>query len=175
MEPYPQIEEWVISPSVLETTRERVLADGNGIRESGALWLGERTQAAPISAIVFPRGEGVEQQRFQWKVSPAVFGSVTRWAKPLGLTLLAVVHTHLRGIPPCLSRADREYSVQVPGILAIVIGDGGAERDYEKWGWYLYDVGYKRLNNRTLASRLRLDLLQPFRVLQADARRIWEL
>jgi len=110
-----------------------------GVREAGALWLGVREDVARTAAVVFLNGEGVEASRGRWKVSPEVFGVVTRWAKPRGLCLLGVVHTHLHGVPARLSRADREHNVQVPGVLAVVIGEGGWDEDHTIWGWYVYE------------------------------------
>jgi len=168
--PYPAIHRWVVASSILPTTRKAVHEAGQGLKESGALWLGQRTETAKISAVVLLRGNGVEQSSGSWKVRPEVFGAVTRWARPQGLTLLAVVHTHLRGVPPRLSRADHEYSVQVPGVLAVVIGDGGAEADYHRWGWYVHENDrYICLNRNVLAARLILEDDYPFDFREADA------
>ena len=124
----------------------------------------------------FPRGKGVEERAGNWKVTPEVFGTLTRWAKPQNLSLLAVVHTHLHRVPPRLSRADREYSVQVPGILAIVIGEGGAESDHRKWGWYIYERGnYRRLTAQDLNGRLILEADHFFQICEADADAVREL
>jgi proteasome lid subunit RPN8/RPN11 len=173
--PYPPIRRWVLPPSALVTTLEGVRQWGKKVRESGALWLGERATNARISSVVFLQGKGIDQLPDRWKVSAEVFGAVTRWAKPRGLCLLGVVHTHLRGIPPRLSRADREYSVQVPDMLAVVIGDGGAELDYRKWGWYVYEHDrYRRLTGQELIGRLIFNAEYPFEVCRADANGVSE-
>ena len=87
-----------------------------------------------------------------------------------------MVHTHLRGVPPRLSRADHEYSVQVPGILAVIIGDAGVEMDHRKWGWHLYDGGgYRRLTNQDLNERVILDDHHFVQKWQADADSVQEL
>lgn len=174
--PYPAIQHWLIPRSVLVETRKRVQEAGQDVRESGALWLGDRGNAARVLVVVFPRGKGVEERAGKWKVTPEVFGTLTRWAKPQNLSLLAVVHTHLHGVPPRLSRADREYSVQVPGILAIIIGEGGAECDHRNWGWYLYERGnYRRLTAQDLNAHLILDADHFFQTCEADAEAIREL
>lgn len=150
---------------------------GEGVRESGALWLGNRNAIARVAAVVFPRGNGVEARAGRWKVAPEVFGAVTRWAKPQAFSLLAVVHTHLRGVPPRLSRADREYSVQVPGMLAVIIGDAGTELDHRRWSWYVYDRGeYRRLITEELNERLIVVEDEHFvQKWQADADSVREL
>lgn len=174
--PYPAIQRWLIPRSLLVATREGVQEAGQSVRESGALWLGNRGETARVSAVVFPRGKGVEERAGRWKVTPEVFGAVTRWAKPQNLSLLAVVHTHLHGVPPRLSRPDREYSVQVPGILAVVIGEGGAESDHRRWGWYLYQRGnYRRLTTQDLSVYLILDIDHFFHTCTADADTVREL
>lgn len=148
---------------------------GESVRESGALWVGNRSKVAHVSAVVFLRGNGVEETADRWKVAPEVFGAVTRWAKPQAFSLLAVVHTHLRGVPPRLSRADQEYSVQVPGILAVIIGDAGAEMDHRRWGWYVYDRGrYGRLTTQDL-NELLIIHDQSVQKWQADADSVREL
>jgi len=175
-DPYPAIQHWLIPRSVLAETRKRVQEEGQNVRESGALWLGERGDAARVLAVVFPRGKGVEARADKWKVTPEVFGTLTRWAKPQNLSLLAVVHTHLNGVPPRLSRSDREYSVQVPGILAIVIGEGGAETDHQKWGWYLYERGnYRHLTAQDLSGHFMLEADHLFQTCEADADAVREL
>jgi hypothetical protein len=170
---YPPIASWIVPNDAMSATLSAVVEEGQGVRESGALWLGRRSEISRVTAVVFPRGKGVNATAGRWKVSPEVFGAVTRWAKPLGLCLLGVVHTHLPGIPARLSRADREYSVQVPGILAVVIGEGGSDRDHLSWGWYVYEgTDYRRLQEQELAQRLEMnpkleeDLC--FRVANAD-------
>jgi proteasome lid subunit RPN8/RPN11 len=156
-EPYPRINRWVLPSPALSATLRTVQKEGQSVREAGALWLGSRGDTSRITALVFPTGKGVEANASKWKVSPEVFGVVTRWAKPNGLCLLGVVHTHLHGVPARLSRADREYSVQVPGMLAVVIGEGGHERDHLNWGWYLYQGNeYRQLPSREVTQLLEM-------------------
>lgn len=173
--PYPRIDRWVLPSAAFSATLRTVQEEGQSVREAGALWLGSRADTARITAVVFPRGKGVEATAGKWKVSPEVFGVVTRWAKPQGLCLLSVVHTHLHGVPPRLSRADREYSVQVPGMLAVVIGEGGHERDHLNWGWYLYDNNsYRQLP--ALEVRELFEMTSDrIELWHADADRMWEL
>lgn len=174
--PYPAIQHWLIPRLVLEETRKGLQKRGQNVRESGALWFGDRGDAARVLAVVFPRGKGVEERADKWKVTPEVFGTLTRWAKPQNLSLLAVVHTHLNGVPPRLSRADREYSVQVPGILSVVIGEGGTEISHQNWGWYLYEKGdYRFLTAQDLNVRLILDADHFFQICEADADAVREL
>lgn len=177
-QPYPPIESWVISPAVRSATLSTLVEHGQGVRESGALWLGRRAEISRVTAVVFPYGHGVDASIGKWKVSPEVFGAVTRWAKPRELSLLGVVHTHLHGIPARLSRADREYSVQVPGVLAVVIGEGGHERDHRNWGWYVYDKSdYRRLSGSDLAQRFNMnpEYEESFCLRLADANAVAEI
>jgi len=156
-EPYPHIDRWILPRAALSATLTGVQKEGQSVREAGALWLGPRNNAAGITSVVFPTANGVKATAGQWKVSPELFGVVTRWAKPQGLSLLGVVHTHLHGVPPRLSRADRQYSVQVPDILAVVIGEAGHELDYRNWGWYLYEKNaYRQLPTQELTKRFEI-------------------
>lgn len=173
-EPYPRIDRWVLPRAAVSATLTGVQKEGQSVREAGALWLGPRNNAARITSVVFPTANGVKATAGQWKVSPELFGVVTRWAKPQGLSLLAVVHTHLHGVPPRLSRADREYSVQVPDMLAVVIGEGGHEPDYRNWGWYLYDKNaYRQLPTQQLTQLLEITS-QDIDLRRANADTIWE-
>jgi proteasome lid subunit RPN8/RPN11 len=174
-EPYPRIDRWVLPSAAFSATLRAVQEEGQSVREAGALWLGFRADTAHVTTIVFPTGKGVQATAGNWKVSPEVFGVVTRWAKPQGLCLLGVVHTHLRGVPPRLSRADREYSVQVPGMLAVVIGEGGQERDHHNWGWYLYDNNYYRQLLTQELRQLFEMTSESIELRRANADRIWDL
>ncbi len=167
---YPRIDRWIIPEGVLAATLKGVRPPGRCGRESGAFWLGARAAIAQIRIVVLPAGPGVEESPGQWLVSPEVFGAVTRWAKPRGLTLLGIVHTHVLGVPPRLSWADRHLTVQVPGILAIVIGNGGEDSDYREWGWYVYEEsGYRELVPSELAERLDIQPQRRGEVWHADA------
>jgi proteasome lid subunit RPN8/RPN11 len=174
-EPYPRINRWVLPSATFSATLRTVQEEGQSVREAGALWLGSRADTAHVTAIVFPTGNGVQATAGKWKVSPEVFGVVTRWAKPQGLCLLGVVHTHLHGVPPRLSRADREYSVQVPGMLAVVIGEGGHERDHHNWGWYLYENNdYRQLLTQEIRQLFELTS-EGVELWHANADKIWKL
>lgn len=174
-EPYPRIDRWVLPRAALSTTLTGVQKEGQSVREAGALWLGSRTDTARITTVVFPIGKGVEATAGKWKVSPEVFGVVSRWAKPLGLSLLGVVHTHLHGVPPRLSWADREYSVQVPDMLAVVIGEGGHEPDYRNWGWYLYDKNdYRQLLTQEVTQLFEMTS-HDIELRHANAATIWQV
>ena len=133
--PYPEISEWVVPESARRATLEGVRPAGRRGRESGAFWVGSRSDVSAITGIVLPQGEGVEEYSGEWRVAPAVFGIISRWAKPRGLSLLGIAHTHMRGVPARLSWTDRHQSVRVPGILAVVIGNGGEDdKDAEDRG-----------------------------------------
>jgi hypothetical protein len=173
--PYPAINQWLIPRALMAVTAVGVQEAGGSVKESGALWLGNRDNIARVSTVVFLEGKGIQEHAGRWKVGPEVFGAVTRWAKPQGLSLLAVIHTHLPGVPPRLSRADREYSVQVPGILAVIIGEGGAEMDHTRWGWYRYEIGYyRRLTPNDLSECLILDEHESIQKWRANADEVRE-
>lgn len=172
--PYPRIEHWILAEGVCAATLEGVRAAGQLGNESGAFWLGERAGTARVHTVVLPAGPGVEERPYQWRVSPEVFGAVSRWAKPRGLTLLGIAHTHGRGVPARLSWADRYRSVQVPGILSVVIGNGGEDRDHLKWGWYVYENGdYVELMPTELARRLEIERGREVEIWRADALGVW--
>jgi proteasome lid subunit RPN8/RPN11 len=148
--------------AVVETSRR-----GN---ESGSFLLGHREQTAHASVVVLPQGRGVEETPGYWKVGAEVFGQITTWAKPRGLTLLAILHTHLGDVPARLSWADRTRSVRAPGVLAVVIGRGGEERNPHAWGWYVYDADdYRRLDESELVTRIEIDPRAKVEVHRADA------
>ncbi len=123
-----------------------------------------------------PAGQGVEERPEQWKVSPAVFGAVSLWAKPRNLALLAIAHIHLPGIPAELSWADRNLSVHVPGILAIVIGNGGADHHHSRWGWYVYNHNeYRKMTSSQLRDRLAIEPFGRLSTWRADANGVCEV
>src|SRR6266850_5094262 len=135
---YVPIDRWVVAARVFSLTAENLRRAGRDGKESGILWLGRRDKTAQITATAFPSGTGVEECPGHWRISPEVFGTVTRWAAPRDLCLLGVAHIHLRGVPARLSRTDRNCGVQIPGILEVIIGDGGDQLDYRKWSWYVF-------------------------------------
>jgi hypothetical protein len=155
--PYPAIHGWVVPERIFEITRLTLQHAGCHGRESGAVWLGRREEISLITTVILLKGPGIWEQPDYWHVSPEVLGAVTRWALPQGLCLLALVHTHLSGMPPLLSWTDRECGIRVPGVLAIIIPNGGDECDYTKWGWHVCKDGdYHRLSRGDLSKQLQL-------------------
>ncbi len=174
--PYPEIKEWMVPDAVKRATLAGVRPSGHRGNESGAFWLGVREAVAPVTAVILPQGKGVEESPGQWRVSPEVFGAITRWAKPRGLALLGIAHTHICGVPPRLSWADRHRSVRVPGILAVVIGNGGEDEDHYDWGWYIYEEDdYRELSRVELRRRVQENGAGAVEVWRADSEGVWPL
>lgn len=156
--PYPAIDAWVLPKVALKATVAAVRPSGRLGRESGVFWIGKRTALTRVTSVVHPKGLGVGEHPGQWQVSPEVFGIISRWAKERGESLLGVAHIHGPGVPPRLSRPDREQSVQAPGVLSVVIGNGGADEDLRDWGWYVYETGdYKHLGPQEFEKRIRVE------------------
>lgn len=155
---YPTIERWIFAEGVLRQTIEGIRAISHSEKEAGAFWLGERQQTAHICCAVLPHGTGVEESDGRWVVAAEVFGAITRWAKPRELCLLGVAHCHVRGVPPKLSWTDRNLGVRVPGLIAAVIGNAGEDTDYRRWGWYVFENDYRRLERREIMNRISIDL-----------------
>ena len=153
---YPPISSWYLPDAAIAATLGGVRLAGVHGRESGAFWLGVRAETAIISAVVVPKGRGVEEHPGEWRVGADVFGAISYWAKARALTLLGIAHTHPRGVPPRLSWADRHLSVRVPGVLAVVIGNCGDDNSYKDWGWYVFEGGdYRQFDKRELMQRVR--------------------
>ena len=173
---YPDIREWVVPDAARTATLDGVRPAGKAGRESGAFWLGARAAIARVTVVVLPQGPGVEESIGHWRVSPEVFGTISRWAKPRGLTLLGIAHTHVRGVPARLSWSDRHRSVCVPGILSVVIGDGGKDDDHYNWGWYVYEGDdYRELLRMELTQRVLGDSTDTVEVLRADSEGTWSV
>jgi hypothetical protein len=176
MTPYPPIERWLVPQAALDATLEAVVPASRRGNESGSFLLGRREQVARTSVVVVPRGLGVEETPWYWKVGGEVFGQISSWAKPRGLALLAVLHTHLADVPARLSRADRTRSVRAPGVLAVVIGHGGQDVNAHAWGWYVYDSDdYRRLDESEFAARVEIDPLVEVEIHRADADGVWPI
>lgn len=157
MTPFPPIKRWRLPRAACDRTQESVLPAGRRGNESGVFWAGRREATSTISAVIVPAGPGVVQAPARWSVKPEVYAAVASWAKPRGLSLLAVVHTHPGTLPPRLSRTDRTQGLKVPDALAVIIGHGGAEPDANAWGWFVYDGGgYRELGDAERAERLEL-------------------
>jgi proteasome lid subunit RPN8/RPN11 len=170
MTPYPPIERWLVPEAALDETLEAVVPASFLGNESGSFLLGRRERTARMTVVVLPRGRGVEETPWYWRVGAEVYGQISSWAKPRGLSLLAILHTHLHGVPARLSRADRTRSVRAPGVLAVVIGGGGEERNLGAWGWYVYENSdYRRLDPAELAARIDIDQLAEVEIRGADA------
>jgi hypothetical protein len=156
--PYPAINAWVLPKAALEATVAAVRPSGRLGNESGVFWIGDRAAMARVSSVIHPEGLGVDEHPGEWRVSPEVFGIISRWVKERGQSLLGIAHIHGPGVPPRLSRLDRKQSVQAPGVLSVVIGNGGTDEDLHAWGWYVCESGdYRRMGAREIAGRLRLD------------------
>jgi hypothetical protein len=174
VEPYPVIGRWIFPVDACSVTLKAVAPAGRLGNEAGAFWLGERATVSRVTTVVLPKGVGVEEQRNQWHVAPEVFGTVSRWAKPRGLTLLGIAHTHGKGGPARLSWVDRARGVHVPGILAVVIGDGGENPDPLEWGWYVYEGSdYRVLSRVELMARVEVPTDNRVDVFNADAHGVY--
>jgi hypothetical protein len=157
MVPYPPIERWLVPEAVCELTRNSVLPAGRRGTESGVFWLGTRATTSIVCVAAMPVGVGVVEEAWQWSVSAELYAAVAAYAKPRGLTLLGVVHTHLSTRVPHLSRTDRMQGLKVQDALAIVIGSGGEEPDPARWGWFVYDTAdYRRLAAGERAGRIAM-------------------
>ena len=171
---YPLIERWLVPEDVWSTTLAGVVGAGQRGCESGAFWLGARSRVAEIQAVILPSGPGVEEYPYQWRVAPEVFGEISRWAKPRGLSLLGIAHTHIAGVPVDLSVADRQRSVQAPGVLAVIIGDGGMQNEFTRWGWFVYEKSdYRRMPQVELLSRVQVVAGADVEAYRADSSGIW--
>ena len=167
---YPPIDEWLVPHQVCAATVAGVRPSAERGCESGALWLGSRSSCTKVEAVVLPAGIGVEEHSYRWRISPEVFGEISRWAKPLGLVLIAVAHTHMPGVPVDLSWTDREGGVKVPGMLAIVVGNGALYTRYSDWGWFVYeDNEYRRIHELELSRRVRVTNNLKAKVYVADS------
>jgi len=167
---YPSIDRWAFPEASLAATAAAVLPAGRRGFEAGVFWLGDRSRISRLRAVVVPSGPGVEERPGRWRVSPEVFGAISRWALPRRNKKLGVVHTHPEGIPPRLSLPDRTESVQVPGILAVVIGNGGADRIHTDWGWYVYEkTDYGQIARHEISTRVEVIPDGEFEVCSADA------
>jgi hypothetical protein len=173
---HESIENWIVAADILRQTLDAVRPMGRSGKEAGAFWLGSRDRTARISLIVLLHGSGIEERPGRWAVAPAVFGVVTRWAKPRNLCLLGVVHIHLRGVPPVLSWSDRNLGVRFPGMLSVIIGNGGEDLDHRDWGWHLFEDGdYRPLTQGEVRDRVRIDSEIEFEAWTADANAVQQL
>jgi hypothetical protein len=173
---YPRIDEWVIPSAALTATLNGVASSALSGNESGAFWLGTRSGVARITDVVLPKGRGVEERPYHWRVSPEVFGAISRWAKPRELILLGIAHTHGEGVPALLSKQDRRQSLHVSGILAVVIGNGGLDCEHEKWGWYVYEGDdYRQILPPELFRRVQREVCGRAEVWRADGDGVWPL
>ena len=171
---YPLIEKWLVPEGVCSATLAAVVDAGRRRCESGAFWLGARSPLAAIQVVILPSGSGAEEHPYQWRVSPEVFGEISRWAKPRGLSLLGIAHTHIAGVPVDLSLADRQRSVQTPDMLAVVIGEGGMENEVTRWGWFVYEKNdYRRMPRIELENRVHIRADARVEVYRADSSGVW--
>jgi hypothetical protein len=155
--PFPPIARWRIPTVACKQTREAVLPAGHRGTESGAFWLGTRAATSTVTTVVKPVGAGIVEDPWQWAVSPEHYAAISSYAKPRGLSLLAVVHTHLSTQPPRMSRTDRTQGVKVQDALAVIVGSAGEQRDPLRWGWFVYDEGdYRDILGPELAERITL-------------------
>jgi hypothetical protein len=129
--------------AAIDGTLQAVQRAGLRGDESGVLWLGHRAETAEVSTLVVPIGPGVTERPQAWDLSPEVLGCITSWASPKGLVMLGMAHTHGGG-SVLMSWSDRFRTVQVPGMLSVIIGHGGRDQDPADWGWYVYEAGAYR-------------------------------
>lgn len=137
--PYTAIERWRLPQLAVAATLASVVGAGHRGDEAGVFWLGERSRVSTVRAVVSLRGRGVLESPGLWTVSSEVYGVVSRLGREHGLTLLGTAHTHGRGMRVGLSYTDRRDGVRVPDFLAVVIGNGGADRDPRAWSFNVFE------------------------------------
>jgi len=138
---YPPVAAWQIPQAAIDATLAAVAAAGRSGRESGVFWLGSRERMSIVRGVVRLHGPGVTEAVGRWVVSPEAYGVVGRLAREHELTLLGGAHTHGAGVPVRLSGTDRKYGTRVPGMLAVVIGNDGADRNPARWSWNTFNDG----------------------------------
>lgn len=126
-QPYPPIDVWELGAAGITATLAAVQRPGREGVEGGVFWLGPRARASVVNAVVVPMGPGVIEAPGFWQVSPEVFGAISAWAVEHAWSLLGICHIHGDGVPPRLSRQDRDHLVHAPGVLAVVIGAAGRD------------------------------------------------
>lgn len=167
--PYPDIEVWELDRSAIVATLDAVRRPGRDGNEGGVFWVGIRAQTSTVRAVVTPAGDGVVEAPGFWRVTPEVYGTISRWAVERGWSLLGVTHIHGHGIPARLSRQDRNHLVRAPGVLAVVIGAAGEDDDLDRWGWYEFTAGaYRAMDLDERQRRLRLTAADAVEVWVAD-------
>jgi hypothetical protein len=174
MAPFPPIKRWRLPQAACELTRSSVMPAGRRGDESGVFWLGRRDQVSEITAVVFPTGDGVRETQFSWSVSAEVYAAVSAWAKPRGLALLGVAHTHLSRARPQMSRTDRFQGPKVPDALSIIVPAQSREPDPSDWAWFVYTAGdYRQMTTAEHIRRVELtDGKVEFAVIGSDGRRM---
>ena len=140
MHPYPVIDAWELDRSAITATLAAVQRPGRDGKEGGVFWVGTRAAISIVHAVVVPVGDGVIEAPGFWRVTPEVYGTISRWAAERGWSLLGICHIHGEGVPARLSAQDRSHLVRAPGVLAVVIGSGGRDLDPGRWGWYEFAV-----------------------------------
>jgi len=173
--PYPEIQSWVLPKAAITATLAGVRPAGDVGVESGVFWMGTRDRESRVSHVLQVKGKGVVERPYQWRIAPEVFGSACDWAKPQALTLLAIVHIHLADGCPEMSWTDRNCSVQVPGILAVIIGNRGRQADPREWGWFVYENRqYRKLASREVALRVDLTSTAAVGEARVAAEKVWD-
>lgn len=171
VQPYPDVDVWELNPSAIAATLAAVQRRGRDGKEGGVFWVGTRAATSAVHAIVVPAGDGVIEAPGFWQVTPEVYGAITGWAAPRGWSLLGICHIHGEGVPARLSVQDRNHLVRAPGVLAVVIGNGGRDHDPEQWGWYEFAAGaYREMDADERHRRLRLTDAADVEVWAADQR-----
>lgn len=176
-EPYPPIDRWEFPRAAIAATLAAVAPAGGRGREAGVIWLGKRGATSVIGAVAWPHGDGVTEARGWWSVSPEVYGAIARVSRAHQLTLLGSAHTHARGVRVALSTTDRRHGTRAPGVLAIVIGNGGTDTNPARWSWNVFDDGdWRELDHVERRDRVSITDA-PIRLWRADRHgaRPWEL
>lgn len=156
--PYTAIDQWRLPHSAVAATLASVVGAGRRGDEAGVFWLGHRSGTSTVRAVVSLRGRGIVESPGLWHVSSEVYGVISRLAREHGLTLLGTAHTHGRGVGVGLSLTDRRDGVRVPGLLAVVIGNGGADRDPLDWSFNVFEArDFRRFDLPELRARVAMD------------------
>lgn len=156
---FPSISRFVVSPSLLHETLRALQEEGQYSVESMVFWAGHLSHdAATITHLIVPKGPGVFKHPLQIRISDAVVAALFDVLDPPRLVLLAQVHTHLE--EAFHSAVDDHFSFDTPGLLSVVVPNGGAgtSSDWERWSFYesLGRGDFTAISPTDLSNRLHM-------------------
>ncbi len=172
MNPYPDINHWIIPDGLFRASLDELARDGKKGKEGMCLWLGSRghDRNARFTHAGFFEPNSIKNGPAHIQIEPELMLDLHKKAEANGITLIGQIHSHPKIAGVNLSYTDRTYGISVPGYLSLVVPNFamGKHVSIENCGVHMFvrGRGYRQLTKNEVAQKIVVDPKLGFSILK---------